>query len=116
MDTIGLVVTVLGAASFIYGDFQGWDVKIMAGILVLVGFMIGLFVGRFRWQMASIMIVTVPASEWLVRQFHPYASELLRSIPNPYLLFLLAIILVAFPCTVGGGFRDVISRERPYTR
>ena len=116
MDTIGLVVTVFGVAMFIFGDFQGWDVKIMAGILVVCGFLIGLLVGRFRWQMAGILIVTVPASEWLVRQFHPYSSELLRTFPNPYLLFLLAIILVAFPCTVGGGFRDVISRERPYTR
>jgi hypothetical protein len=116
MDTIGLVVTVLGAATFMFGDFQGWDVKIMAGILVLGGFLIGIFVGRFRWEMAGIMIASVPASEWLVRQFHPYSSELVRSIPNPYLLFLLAVILVAFPCTIGGGFRDVISRERPYSR
>jgi hypothetical protein len=116
MDTIGLVITVLSAATFIYGDFEGWDVRIMAGILVLAGFLIGVFVGRFRWQMSGIMIITVPGAEWLVRQFHPYSSELTRSFPNPFLLFVLAIILVAFPCTVGGGFRDVVSRERPYTR
>jgi uncharacterized membrane protein YeiH len=116
MDTIGLVFTVLGSAAFIYGDFQGWDPKFMAGILVVTGFLIGMFVGRFRWQMASIAIVTVPASEWLVKQFHPYPTDLANKIPNPYLLFMLAVIVVAFPVTVGGGFRDVMARERPYTR
>ena len=116
MDTIGLVITVLGASTFIFRDFQGWDVKVMAGILIVTGFLIGAFVGRFRWQMAGILILTVPIAEWLVRQFHPYASELVREMPNPYLLFVMAIILVAFPCTLGGGFKDVVSRERPYSR
>ena len=116
MDTIGLVVTVLGAAAFIYGDFVGFEVRVMAAILVVTGFLIGMFVGRFRWQMASIMILTVPVSEWLVKQFHPYPSELAHQFPNQYLMFVLGVILVSFPCTVGGGFKDVISRERPYTR
>ena len=116
MDTIGLVFTVIGSSAFIFGEFQGWDPKLLAGILVATGFLIGMFVGRFRWQMASITILTVPASEWLVKQFHPYPTDLAIKIPNPYLLFMLAVIVVAFPVTVGGGFRDAVARERPYSR
>ena len=98
----------------------GLMTKISAGWLVAIiavsAFFVGMLVAQYRWQMAALLIFSVVGSEWIVKQVKPFPSAIGYAVPNPFIVFAFAVIIVGVTCTVGGVFHDMLSQERPNAR
>jgi hypothetical protein len=111
METLGLLVTALGAALWFYGDYQSWPAYYMAAILLANAIAVAYLNARYRFHLCIVLAVAVIGSEYYIRTLEPRMSDVYVVSPNMYTLAGMAIVVAMLGCVVGGFCRTTFGPE-----
>jgi hypothetical protein len=111
METLGLVVTFLGAALWFYGDYNSWPASYMAVILLASAISVAYLNARYRFHLCIVLAFAVIGSEYYIRTNEPIMSDVYILSPNMWTLGGMAVVLAMLGCVVGGFCRTVLGPE-----
>lgn len=112
METLGLVSTVVGAALWFYGDYQGWSAYILAGLLILSSTLVAYLNSRYRFHLCFVLATGVVLAELWMRANEPRFTDVYMVSPSIVTLAGMAIILAMLGCVVGAFFRTIFGPEQ----
>ncbi len=111
METMGLMLTALGAALWFYADYNNWPASYMAAILLVCAITVAYLNARYRFHLCIVLAVAVIGSEYYIRNNEPQMTAVFLVSPSMYTLGGMALVLAMLGCVVGGFCRTVFGPE-----